>query len=45
MGLSFRGLTQSRMKELNEENRKLMKMYLKEKLTAEIVLEALEKKW
>ena len=35
----------SRMKELEEENRRLKKMYLVEKLKAEIVLEALEKKW
>ena len=34
-----------RMKELEEENRRLKKMYLEEKLKAEIVLEALEKKW
>ena len=35
----------SRMKELEEENRRLKKMYLEEKLKAEIVAEALEKKW
>jgi putative transposase len=35
----------SRMKELEEENRPLKKMYLEEKLKAEIVSEALEKKW
>jgi putative transposase len=34
----------SRMKELEDENRRL-KMYLEEKLKAEIVSEALEKKW
>jgi putative transposase len=34
----------SRMKELEEENRRLKKMYLEEKLKAEIVSEALEKK-
>ncbi len=34
----------SRMKELEEENRRLKKMYLEEKLMAEIVSEALEKK-
>ena len=34
----------SRMKELEEENRRLKK-YLEEKLKAEIVAEALEKKW
>jgi len=33
----------SRMKELEEENRRLKKMYLEEKLKAEIVSEALEK--
>ena len=35
----------ARMKELEEENRRLKKMYLEEKLKAEIVAEALEKKW
>jgi putative transposase len=35
----------SRMKELEEENRRLKKIYLQEKLKAEIVSEALEKKW
>jgi putative transposase len=35
----------SRMKELEEENRRLKKMYHEEKLKAEIVSEALEKKW
>ena len=35
----------SRMEELEEENRRLKKMYLEEKLKAEIVSEALEKKW
>jgi hypothetical protein len=35
----------SSMKELEEENRRLKKMYLEEKLKAEIVSEALEKKW
>ena len=35
----------SRMKELEEENRHLKKMYLEEKLKVEIVAEALEKKW
>ncbi len=34
-----------RMKELEEENRRFKKMYLEEKLKAEIVSEALEKKW
>ena len=33
----------SRMKELEEENRRLKKMYLEEKLKAEIVSEAFEK--
>jgi putative transposase len=35
----------SRMKELEDENRRLNKMCLEEKLKAEIVAEALEKKW
>jgi len=35
----------SRMKELEEESRRLKKMHLEEKLKAEIVSEALEKKW
>ena len=34
-----------RMKELEEENRRLKKMYAEEKLMAEMVKEALEKKW
>ena len=34
-----------RMKELEEENRRLKKMYAEEKLKAEIIAEALEKKW
>ena len=35
----------SRMKELEEENRRLKKMYLEEKIKAEIVSEILEKKF
>jgi putative transposase len=35
----------SRMKELEEENRRFKKMYLEEKFKAEIVSEALEIKW
>lgn len=35
----------SRMKELEEENRRLKKMYAEERLKAEIIQEALEKKW
>lgn len=35
----------ARMKELEDENRRLKKMYAEEKLKAEIVQEALEKKW
>ena len=35
----------SRMKELEDENRRLKKMYLQEVIKAEIVSEALEKKW
>lgn len=35
----------ARMKELEAENARLRKMYIEEKLKAEIVTEALEKKW
>lgn len=35
----------SRMKELEEENRRLKKMYAEERIKAEIVQEALQKKW
>ena len=35
----------ARMKELTEENRRLRKLYIDEKLKAEIVQEALAKKW
>ena len=35
----------SRMKELEDENRRLKKMYLEEKLKVKIVAEALEKTW
>lgn len=44
----FGGLDASlmtRMKELEEENRRLRKMYVEEKLKAEVVAEALAKKW
>lgn len=34
-----------RMKELEDENRRLKKMYAEERLKAEIVQEALRKKW
>ncbi len=34
-----------KLKELEEENRRLKKMYAEERLKAEIVQEALEKKW
>jgi putative transposase len=34
-----------RMKDLEEENRRLKKMYAEEKLKAEIIQEAMEKKW
>jgi len=34
-----------RMKALEEENRRLKKMYAEERLKAELVTEALEKKW
>ena len=35
----------ARMKELEDENRRLKKMYAEERLKAEIVSEALTKKW
>ncbi len=35
----------ARMKELEEENRRLKKMYAEERLKAEVVAEALAKKW
>lgn len=35
----------ARMKELEEENRRLKKMYAEERIKAEIVAEALAKKW
>ena len=35
----------ARMKELEQENQRLRKMYVEEKLKAEIVSEALAKKW
>lgn len=35
----------ARLKELEEENRRLKKLYSEERLKAEIVKEALEKKW
>jgi putative transposase len=35
----------ARLKELEEENRRLKKMYAEERLKAEIVQEALAKKW
>lgn len=35
----------SRLKELEAENRQLKKMYAEERLKAEIIKEALEKKW
>ena len=34
-----------RMKELEDENRRLKKMYAEEKLKAEIIQEAMAKKW
>ena len=34
-----------RMKELEEENKRLKKMYAEERLKAEIAREAIEKKW
>ena len=35
----------ARMKALEEENRRLKKMYIEEKIKADIVAEALAKKW
>jgi len=35
----------ARTKELEEENRRLKKMYVEERLKAEVVAEALTKKW
>jgi len=35
----------ARLKELEEENRRLKKMYAEERIKAEIVQEALTKKW
>jgi len=35
----------SRMKELEEENRRLKRMYAEERMKAEIVAEAIAKKW
>ncbi len=35
----------ARMKEQEEENRRLRKMYVDEKIKAEIVSESLAKKW
>lgn len=35
----------ARLKELEEENRRLKKMYAEERLKAKIVQEALQKKW
>jgi putative transposase len=35
----------ARLKELEDENRRLKKMYAEERLKAEIVTEALQKKW
>ena len=36
---------QARLKELEEENRRLRKMYVEEKIKAEVVSEAMAKKW
>ncbi len=35
----------SRLKELEDENRRLKKMYAEERLKAEIIQEAMQKKW
>ena len=37
--------TSERMKELEDENRRLKKMYAEERLKAEMVTEAMAKKW
>jgi putative transposase len=37
--------TMARIKELEEENRRLKRMYAEERMKAEIVTEALAKKW
>jgi putative transposase len=38
------GIT-ARLKELEDENRRLKKMYAEERLKAEIITEAMAKKW
>ena len=38
-------LLMARMKELEDENRRLKKMYAEERLKADIVVEVLTKKW
>ena len=46
--LTFGGMDASlmaRLKELEEENRRLKKMYAEERLKAEIISEAMAKKW
>ena len=35
----------ARLKELEQENRRLKKMYAEERLKAEVIQEAMEKKW
>ena len=35
----------ARMRELEDENRRLKKMYAEEKFRAEIIAEAMQKKW
>jgi len=35
----------SRLKELEDENRRLKKMYAEERLNSEIIQEAMAKKW
>lgn len=35
----------ARLKELEDENRRLKKMYAEERLKADILKEAIEKKW
>jgi len=44
----FRGMSDAeirRLKELEEENRRLKKMYAEERLKSEILTEAMAKKW
>ena len=42
---SLKEIAENRVKELEEENRRLKKMYAEERLKADILKEAIEKKW